>query len=86
MCGDRSAICLEDDGLGGSGANDLAQPAQVGRAPSGPPSIPEIMAQQQGCEAELGRLESVERLFPRTAQVTHSFVVARWDLDRREVP
>jgi len=85
VCGDCSDIFVEDDLLGGSGTNDLAQPAQVGRAPSGPTSIPDIMSQQQGFEAELGRLEIVERICPRTAQVTNSFVVDRWDIDWREV-
>ena len=33
-----------------------------------------------------GRLELVERLFPRTAQVTHRGVLDRWDLDGRELP
>jgi hypothetical protein len=28
----------------------------------------------------------VERIFPRAAQVTNSFVLDRWDIDRREVP
>jgi hypothetical protein len=84
--GDRADIFLEDDLLGGGGTDDLAQPAQVGRAPSGPTGIPEIMPQQKGFEAELGRLKIVERLCPRTAQVTNSFVLDRWDIDRREVP
>ena len=83
--GDRSDLFWEDDVLGGSGTNDLAQPAQVGRAPPGPTSLPAIMSQQQGFEAERGRLAIVARSFPRTAQVTHSFVVDRGDIDRREV-
>jgi hypothetical protein len=84
--GARPDICLEDDVLGGGGTDDLAQPAPVRRAPGGPTGRADIMPQQQGFEAERGRLESVERLFPRTAQGTHSFVVDRWDRDRREVP
>ena len=44
------------------------------------------MPQQKGFAAERGRLKIVERLFPRAAQVTHSFVLARWDSDRRAVP
>jgi len=44
------------------------------------------MPPQQGGEAALGRLKIVERLFPRAAQVTPSFVLDRWPLDRREGP
>jgi hypothetical protein len=86
VCGDRSAIGLEDALLGRGETDDLAQPAQGGRAPRSPPSIPDSMPQQKGLEAELGRLESVKRLFPRPAQVTQSFVWDRWDVDWREVP
>jgi hypothetical protein len=86
VCGDRSDIFLEDDWLGGGGTEDLAQPAQVGRAPRGPTGLPDIMPQQKGVEAALGRLEIVERLCPRTAEVANSFVLDRWDRDRREGP
>ena len=68
------------------GTDDRAQPAQVRRAPSGPTGLPDIMPEQKGCEAALGRLELVERLFPRAAQGTNRCVVDRWDIDRREVP
>jgi hypothetical protein len=83
---DGPDLCLEDDWLGGGGTDDLAQPAQGRRPPSGPARIPAIMPEQQGVEAELGRLEIVERSFPRAAQVTHRVVLDRWDIDGREVP
>jgi hypothetical protein len=86
VCGDRPDICVEDDVLGGGGTDDRAQPAQVRRAPGGPSGIPASMPQPKGCEAARGRRESVERLFPRAAQVTHSCVVDRWDRDRCAVP
>ena len=73
-------------GWAGGGTDDLAQPAQVRRAPGGPTGRAESMPQQTGFEATRGRLESMKRLFPRAAQVTHSCVVDRWDRDRREVP
>jgi hypothetical protein len=84
--GDRPAICLADDVLGGGGTDDLAQPASVRRAPRGPTGIADLLPPQNGVEAELGRLQIVERLFPRAAQVTNRFVLDRWDIDRREVP
>ena len=86
VCGDRSDLCLEDAVLGGGGTDALAQPAQVGRAPRGPTGIPDSLPQQQGFAAERGRLEIVERLFPRPAQVTPSCGVDRWARDRRAVP
>ena len=86
VCGDRPDICLADDWLGGGGTDDLAQPAPVRRTPRGSAGIAAIMPQQKGFEAELGRLEIVARLFPRTAQVTNRFVLDRWAIDWREVP
>ena len=86
VCGDRPDIGWEDAWLGGGGTDALAQPAEGRRAPRGPASIPDSMPPQQGGEAALGRLKIVERLFPRAAQVTPSFVLDRWDLDRRAGP
>jgi hypothetical protein len=40
---DRPDIFLEDELLGGGGTDDLAQPAQVRRTPSGPAGIPDIL-------------------------------------------
>ena len=84
VCGDRPAIFLEDDGRGGGGPDNLAQPAEVRRAPRGPASIPESMPPQKGLEAARGRLKLVARLFPRAAQGPQSCGVDRWDRDRRE--
>jgi hypothetical protein len=84
--GDRPDICLADDLLGGGGTDDLAEPAQVSRAPGGPTGRPDIMPQQNGFPAKLGRLKIVERLFASAAQVTHGVVFDRWDIDRREIP
>lgn len=84
--GDRSDICLEDDWLGWGGTDDLAEPAQVRWAPGGPAGIPDIMSAQKGLEAQLGRLQSVARLFTRTAQVTNGFVFDVGDIDRGEIP
>ena len=86
VLGDCPDLCLEDDWLGWGGTDDLAEPAQVRRAPGGPTGIPDIMPQQKGFQAKLGRLEIVERLFTRPTEVTNGFVCDRWDIDRREIP
>ena len=69
----------------GVGQTTSAQPAQMRRPPGGPARIADILPQQKGFEAELGRLEIMERIFPRAAQVTNGFVFDRWDIDRGEV-
>jgi hypothetical protein len=84
--GDRSDLCVEDAGLRWGGPDDLAEPAPVSRAPGGPPGLAAIMPQQKRLQAKRGRLESVERLCTRAAQVTKGFVCDRWDIDRREIP
>ena len=86
LCGDRPDLCWEDDVLGGGGTDALAQPAQVRWSPGGPTGRADSMPQQQGFEAERGRLALMQRLFPRAAQVTQSVVLDRGDSDRREVP
>ena len=86
VLGDRSDIGLEDDGLRWGGTDDLAEPAQVSRAPGGPAGRAAIMPQQKRVQAKLGRLEIVERIFTGAAQVTHGFVFDRGDIDRREIP
>jgi len=84
--GHRPHVCLNDDVLRGGGTHDLAEPAQVRGVPGGAAGLPEIMPEQEGFEATLGRLQIVERIFPRPAQVTHGFVCDRGDRDRRELP
>jgi hypothetical protein len=84
--GDRADICWADAGLSWGGTDDLAEPAWVSRAPGGPPGIADILPPQKRVQAQRGRLEIVERLFTRAAQVTHGVVCDRWDIDRRELP
>jgi hypothetical protein len=86
VLGDRPDIFLEDDWLGWGGIDDLAEPAQVSRAPGGPTCISDIMPQEKRFQAKFGSLESVERIFTRAAQVTNGFVLDCWDIDRREIP
>jgi hypothetical protein len=52
----RSDICLQDDVLCRCGADDLREPAQVGRVPSGPAHGTDSLPEQQGVETERGIL------------------------------
>ena len=70
----------------GGGTHDLAEPVPVRWAPGGPAGRPEIMSSQTGCEATLGRLQSVARLVTRTTQVTHGIVFDVGDIDRGAIP
>ena len=82
--GHRPHIFWKDDWLRCGGTHDRAEPAQVRGAPGGPAGLPDIMAEQTGFEAQLGRLQIVQRIFTRTAQVTHGFIFDCGDIDRGE--
>jgi hypothetical protein len=56
VCGDRTALCLEDDGRGRRRADDLGEPPEMGRAPMGPADGAANGAAQAGVEAPLGVL------------------------------
>jgi len=84
--GHRPHIFLKDDLLRWGGTHDLVEPAQVRWAPGGPAGIPDILSEQKGFEAKLGRLQIVERIFTRTAQVTNGFVFDFGDIDWGEIP
>jgi hypothetical protein len=84
--GHRPHIGLKDDLRRWGGTHDLAEPAPVRWAPGGPAGLPDIMPEQKGFEATLGRLQIVERIFTRTARVTNGFVVDVGDRDRGEIP
>ena len=81
MLGHRTDIFLEDDLLGGSGANDLRQPAQVGWPPAGLARITDILPQEKGFEPILRRLEVTDGIFTGATQVTNGFVFNLWDID-----
>jgi hypothetical protein len=86
VCGHRPHLCLHDALVRGGGTHDLAEPAPVRWAPGGPAGRPEIMSSHTGCEATLGRLQSVARLVTRTTQVTHGIVFDVGDIDRGAIP
>jgi hypothetical protein len=85
VVGHRPHVFLKDDLRRWGGTDDLAEPAQVRWAPGGPAGLPDRMPEQKGVAAKRGRLHIVERIFPRTAQVTHGCVFDLGDIDRREI-
>ena len=86
MFGDRADVFLEDDLLRRGGTDDLAEPAEVGRAPGGPARIADIVPQEKGFEPELRGLEIADGIFTRPAQVTNGFIFDLGHIDRGEVP
>jgi hypothetical protein len=77
--------CLADDLLRGGGTDHLREPAEVGWAPGGPPSIAEIVSQQKGFEPEFGGLQLAQGILAGTTEVTNGFLLDRGDLDRCEI-
>ena len=75
LFGDGLDVCLKDDLLCRCGTHHLAEPAQVGGTPVGPPRIADIVPQQKRFQPQLGRLEIPEGLFPRPTQVADRFIV-----------
>jgi hypothetical protein len=82
--GHRPHLFLHDEVRRGGGTHDRAEPTPVRWAPGGPAGLPAIMPEPQGSEAPLGRWQLVERIFTRTAPVTHGFAFDRGNRDRRE--
>jgi hypothetical protein len=75
VCGDRADICLKDHGLRRGRADDVAEPAAVGRAPGGPAGRAPIVPQPKGLQPQCGGLE-----------VADGFIVHGGDSDGGEVP
>jgi hypothetical protein len=69
----RPDILLEDELLGRGGTDDLTEPAEMSGPPSGAPGIADVLAEQEGFEASLGRFEVTESVFDRR------------DIDRRQI-
>ena len=58
----------------------------MGRAPMGPPRRAESVPQHEGFAPQLGRLQSPQGLFPRSAQGADGCIVDGGDRHRGEVP
>ena len=57
--GNGSDLCLKDDVLRWCGADHFREPPEMGRAPSGPAGVAEIVSEHKGFEAQLGELHGV---------------------------
>lgn len=86
LFGHRLDLFLKDHVLRWGRTDHLAEPTPMGRAPMSSPRRAAIVPSQEGFEAQLGRLQITERIFPRPAQVTDRFIGDSGDLDRGEVP
>jgi len=84
--GHRPEVLLEDDLLGGGRTHHVSEPAPVGRGPRRPALVANVLAQQEGLEPLLGRLEIPERILAGPAEVPNSFVLHLGDVDRRQIP
>jgi hypothetical protein len=78
---DRADICLTDELLGRGGADHLAAPSQVRRAPSGLARSAAIVAEPAGVETTLGGLEVTDGLLTRPGEITPSVVCHCGDID-----
>jgi len=86
LFGDGLDVFLKDDLLRRGGTHHLAEPAQVGGTPVGPPRLADIVPQQKRFQPQLGRLASPQGLFPRPTQVADRFLVDGGDIHGSKVP
>jgi hypothetical protein len=84
--GDRTDLCLEDDGLRRRRADDLGEPPEMGRAPMGPAGGADIVAEQEGLEANRGVLAIAESIFTGAGEIAHGFIVHGGDIHDSESP
>jgi hypothetical protein len=82
----RAHVCLENNRLHRCGTDHFGEPPEMGRAPSGPAGRADIVAEQKGCEPELGGLEIADGIFTRAGEVAHGFVLDRGNIDGRAIP
>jgi hypothetical protein len=76
----------KDQLLGWGGTDDLAEPAEGGRAPGGLASVPDILPQEQRLQPKLRGLESAAGIFARPAQGPQGCILHLGPGDRGEVP
>ena len=82
---DGSDIFLKDDLLRRCGADHFREPPEMGRAPSGPAGVADIVSEQEGFESKLGVLEIAEGIFTCPGEVSNGFIFHLGDIDRGEI-
>jgi hypothetical protein len=78
---DRSDICLTDEWLCRGGADHIAEPSQVSRAPSGLARIADLVAEPEGLETTRGGLEGTDGLHTSPGEITPGVVCHVGDID-----
>jgi hypothetical protein len=76
-------ICLKDAVLRRGRTDDLREPSEMCRVPGGLTSVADIMAQYEGCESQLGILQSAEGIFACPREIAHGCIVDLGDRDER---
>jgi len=71
---DGSDVCLEDHWLSRGGTDDFREPSAMGRTPSGPARLADVMSEPEGFETELSRLEVSQGIFTGAAEIANGFV------------
>jgi hypothetical protein len=82
---DRAHVFLEDDWLGGGGANHLGEPSERGGTPMGAAGIADIGSQQKGFEPKLGGFEVLGGVLTGAGEIPNGFIFKLGDLDRGEI-
>ena len=85
VCGDGTDICLKDHWWRWGRADHFREPAEMGEAPSRPARVADIVAEPEGCAAQLGVLAIAEGSFTGPREGPHGFIVHLRDRGRREI-
>jgi hypothetical protein len=75
VCVDGADVCLEDHWLSRCGADHLAEPPEVGRAPGRPARVLNIMPEPEGLQTTLSRLEITAGVCTSAGEVAERFIV-----------
>src|SRR5215813_13260284 len=84
--GYRTDIFLEHDVLRWGRTSDLREPPEMGRAPSGPAGVADIVSEQEGFEAKLGVLAIAEGIFTSSGEIANRFIVHFGNIHDSEIP
>jgi hypothetical protein len=86
VCIDGAHLFLEDDGLRRGGTDECSAPPEVGRAPGGAARLTDVVPEQTGVEAPLGRLEVPKGIVTRAGAVPEGLSFHCGAIDRGESP